>query len=275
MNNTFSFSRFGKYFKYDFLRWISSCGLPVLMTSLMPVILYAIIAIYGLVFKDGFEAPGITVRAFVAFFATIVLVITYPAAMYGFITDKKAGSMFLMLPVSVAEKFASMILNTVILLPVMFGAVYFISDAIICLLDPSCGGTLFASAADMLKIVFRGAWSKEVPISVSMYSLLANFASCLLFFLLGAVLFKKHKKFYPILILIGIQMLLSLLVGVLVAAGLGNPEFMEGLSAKFVDHTDAIEGCLTAFNVFSFCWDTLVIVGLGAAVFFRVKTLKH
>ncbi len=275
MNNSFSFSRFGKYFKYDFKRWISSVGLPVLITALMPVILYTIVMIYGLVFRDGFESPGITTRAIVAFLAVAVLVISYPAGMYGFVTDKKAGSMFLMLPVSAVEKFASMILNTVVVLPVLFGAVYFISDAVICLLDPSCGGTLFASASDMLKYVFRGAWANEVPIYVSMYSVLAHLVSCLLFFLLGAVLFKKHKKVYPILILIGIQMLLSLLVGVAVAAGLGSPEFLGGLSAKFIDHTNAIGNCMTAFNVFSFCWDTLVVAGLGTAVFFRLKSLKQ
>ena len=275
MNNSFSFSRFGKYFKYDFKRWISAVGLPVLITALMPVILYTIIMIYGLVFRDGFESPGITTRAIVAFLAVAVLVISYPAGMYGFVTDKKAGSMFLMLPVSTAEKFASMILNTVVVLPVLFGAVYFISDAVICMLDPTCGGTLFASASDMLKYVFRGAWAKEVPVYVSMYSVLANLVSYLLFFLLGAVLFRKHKKVYPILILIGIQMFLSLLVGVAIAAGLVSPEFLGRLSAKFIDHTNAIGNCMTAFNVFSFCWDTLVVAGLGTAVFFRLKSLKQ
>ncbi len=274
MNNSFSFSRFGKYFKYDLKRCISTVGLPVLITALMPVVLYTIILIYSLVFRGEFSSPGLTTRAIVAFLAVIVLIITYPAGMYGYVTDKKAGSMFLMLPASTAEKFASMIINTVIVLPVFFGAVYFISDAIICLIDPTCGGTLFASASDVLKIVLRGAWSKEVPIYVSMYSVVVNFVNCLLFFLLGAVLFRKHKKLYPILILIAIQMLLSLLVGVSIAAGLGSPEFLAGLSAKFVEYT-YVGGYMTAFNVFSFCWDTIVMCGLAAAVFFRLKTLKQ
>ncbi len=275
MNNTFSFSRFGRYFKYDFKRWASSCGVPLLITSLMPIIAYAVIVTYGLVFRGEWCAPGLTTRSLIACLIPVVIIITYPAAMYGFVTDKRSGSMFLMIPVSLTEKFVSMVINAVILLPLLSSAVYFLSDALICLVDKNCGGALIASASSIVETVFRGAWTKEAPIYVSLFSVCVHFASCLMFFLLGAVLFKKHKKFFPILILIGIQMLLSLFVGFCITWGQTHREFMISLGNKFVDHSDFFINSLSAINAVMYCWDVLVLVALGAAVFFRLKSLKH
>lgn len=66
MNNTFSFSRFGRFFKYDFKRWTSSYGLTLMLMSLAPVILYVITLCYSLIFSQEWGTPGLTFR--VSFF---------------------------------------------------------------------------------------------------------------------------------------------------------------------------------------------------------------
>ena len=50
MNNTFSISRFGRYFKYDFKRWVSTYGPTLLLMSAAPLILYTLTVVYSLLF---------------------------------------------------------------------------------------------------------------------------------------------------------------------------------------------------------------------------------
>lgn len=47
MNNTFSISRFGRYFKYDFKRWVSTYGPTLLLMSAAPLILYTLTVVYS------------------------------------------------------------------------------------------------------------------------------------------------------------------------------------------------------------------------------------
>ena len=120
MNNTFSFRRFGSYFAYDIRRWASSYGPTLLVMSFFPVILYTLILVYSLLFRQMWCAPSETTRIIVGCIVSAVLSLTYPASVYGFVTDKRAGSAFLMLPASRLEKFLSMILNTVVVVPMIF-----------------------------------------------------------------------------------------------------------------------------------------------------------
>ena len=98
MNNTFSFNRFGKYFRYDLKRWVASFGPTLLLMSAVPVILYTFIAIYSLLFSGQWDTPGETTRIVAGVITSAVMVLIYPASVYGYITDKKAGSSFLMIP---------------------------------------------------------------------------------------------------------------------------------------------------------------------------------
>ena len=139
MNNTFSFNRFGKYFRYDLKRWVASFGPTLLLMSAVPVILYTFIAIYSLLFSGQWDTPGETTRIVASVITTVVMVLIYPASVYGYITDKKAGSSFLMIPASVPEKFLSMLLNTIFVVPLTFGLIYLSLDGIICAIDGSCG----------------------------------------------------------------------------------------------------------------------------------------
>ena len=108
MNNTFSFKRFWRFFLYDIRRWATSYGPSFLIMSLMPLVLYAITMTFSLVFSQKAAHPELIARTSVLAVTASLLFITYPSHVYGFVTDKKAGGAYLMLPVSRLEKFASM-----------------------------------------------------------------------------------------------------------------------------------------------------------------------
>ena len=70
MNKTFSLSRFGHYFIYDFRRWAVSYGPTLLLMAAMPLIQYTLILVYSLIFSQTWETPGETTRIVVACITT-------------------------------------------------------------------------------------------------------------------------------------------------------------------------------------------------------------
>ena len=278
MNKTFSFSRFGRYFVYDCRRWAVNYGPTLLLMSAVPVILYTIILVYSLLFKQVWATPGETTRIITACIVIGILMLTYPASVYGFITDKRAGAAFLMLPVSRLEKFLSMILNTVVIVPMVFGIIYLILDAVICVVDGTCGGTLFSSVVDGIKVLATFAFDSGAPIHVSMLSVYLNSVLGCLYFLLGALLFKKHKILYPILILVGFNMLLSMLIGIVVTTGIFDEEMIESIGSfleNVIMDRSMMAWIVPMYNVMATIWDFVVVGGLMTAVYFRLKTIKH
>ena len=71
---------------------------------------------------------------------------------YGYLTEKKAGSNWLMVPASKAEKFVSMLLMVCIVIPLLFFVVYMVLDGFLSLVDPTYGQALFTG--------FTGAYGK-------------------------------------------------------------------------------------------------------------------
>ena len=279
MNNTFSISRFGRYFKYDFKRWVSTYGPTLLLMSAAPLILYTLTVVYSLLFAGEWGTPGETPRILIACMVTFVMILTYPSSVYGYVTEKRAGSTFVLMPASVFEKFLSMILNTVAVVPLAFGLVYLSIDGIICLLDGTCGGSLFSCAARGLESLVTFAFSSDAPVHVSLFSMYMSTVSTALFFLLGAIFFKKHKILYPILIIVGFQMALSMVFGLVLSFGLINIEsltlFAQNLAERYILNPDFLNWAIPAFNILATLWDIIVFAALATAVYFRLKTIKH
>ncbi len=276
MNRVFSFSRFGRYFKYDFRRWMTSYGLTFILTAAMPVILYLAGGLISLVWGEGWNTPGISIRVVFACLVACVFVLTYPSNVYGFVTDRKVGAMFTVLPVSVTEKFVSMLLNSIVVLPALFVLLYFSCDALICLIDPSCGGTLFASATDLLSVIVNAPWAKDAPVHISLFAVYMEFAAGVLYFLLGAVCFKKHKILYPVLILIGVQMLLSVVAVPFFTAWLpGLDDCAKNAGMKIISDPDSLGAAITAFNVITTLGQLLLLALLGGGIYWRLRTVKH
>lgn len=194
-----------------------------------------------------------------------------------------------MIPVSRFEKVLSMILITVIIIPVLSAAAYLSVDAIICSLDPTCGNSLFSTVVDFRETI-DAFMSNEVNVdgvtvigSGSAFNDFTRQITCpwlyiddvigfILFFLLGALVFKSAKPGKTLLTLIVGSIGISMIMGPLLApwskdllaiVESNNPEQLFNLWIfRHVGLVDTIN-------------DTLVNIALLLGIWFRIKTLKH
>ena len=110
MSNIFDITRFGNYFLYDLRRAKNNYGINLLIMGLTPVILLIFYLFISLIRGKGISAmpDGLKFGGIVAI--VMVVILSSGARTYGFITDKRSGSDFLMLPASTFEKWLSMVI---------------------------------------------------------------------------------------------------------------------------------------------------------------------
>lgn len=289
-NDIFNFRRFGKYFSSDLRTCSANFGLTLVSLALIVLFIsyFGTIAM-NLVFNRTWEGPELSLRVtefIVTFFATLILA---PSKCYGKITEKQYGSFWLTLPASRLEKFTSMAVITAIIIPLTSAILYLCLDTVICALDPTCGDSIIASIGNLTsrlaEIKVSGAIDGElIPESAvnfmrqigSPWLYLDDFIGLSLPFLLGAVFFKKHQ--------IAKTFLAIMIVSTVVSAAL--TPFMENWARDVMGvlpEDSSIEFISDMFNMKIFrhvaLWDTIsdtiVNVGLLAAIYFRIKTLKH
>ena len=122
MNNIFDIKRFGQYFLYDLRRAWNNYGLSLLLMGLIPIILYVVYQLISLVSGRGTGLVPDPMK-FVGLFAVLCVVLLGAGTkLYGFVTEKRAGSDFVMLPASTTEKWLSLALMVCIVLPVVLFA---------------------------------------------------------------------------------------------------------------------------------------------------------
>ena len=143
MKEIFDFKRFGKYFVFDLRSCAANYGYSLTLICLMGVIIYIGTVSMGLLFNGTWGGPTEAFRNSVFCFSMFVLAVTMPVKCYGRLTEKRAGSEWLMIPASKLEKYLSMVLITVAAVPVS-GLVYCGLDAVLCALDPTCGSSIIS-----------------------------------------------------------------------------------------------------------------------------------
>ena len=148
--------------------------------------------------------------------AATILIFTAPAKCYGGLTDKNIGSDFLLLPASRLEKFISMILMCCIVIPIVFAIGYLIVDYLICLVCPEAGKGIIAGISNAVNEILA---EEEIPIEIidriNLASAIDDIWMIFLFFLLGALVFKKSQAIKTFLVGYGIIVLISI-VGIIV-----------------------------------------------------------
>ena len=275
MDNTFNFSRFGKYFVYDLKRQWKNIGMLMLIFALFPIIFYMLYMFFAAIFDGGLlkiftgieiDGPSGGVRFGVFAVMSTIFVMLFPSRAYGEITNKAKGSEWLMLPASRLEKFASMMLISLVVIPLVYIVVYFLSDAFVCLLDKSCGDSLMSfrinkeiNSSDFI-IPANGFWI-----------LAANIVEYVSIFLLGGLIFKKWKVVGTVLVLFALGMVFSGLF----SAFITNAD-LEWWGDRFslwaITHADNIDLWLNAFlNL----WLLLILAICGTWSWFRIKRLQH
>lgn len=275
MDNTFNFSRFGKYFVYDLKRQWKNIGMLMLIFALSPVIFYMLYMFFAALFDGGLmkifigleiDGPAGGTRFGVFAVMSTIFVMLFPSRAYGEITNKEKGSEWLMLPASRLEKFTSMMLISLIVIPLVYVVVYFLSDAFVCLLDKSCGDSLMSFRIN------KEIGSSDFVIPANGFWILASsIVGNAIVFLLGGLIFKKWKVVGTVLVLFALQMVFSGLLSVFIT----NAD-LDWWGNWFADwtirHADSIDIWLNAFINF---WLLLILAICGTWSWFRIKRLQH
>ena len=270
MNITFDFRRFGKYYVSDFRGVFNDNWLTVLLTALGGVMAYLFCGTVQLITDGAWGSYGLAGRfiTFLVLFA--ILYIIMPAKEYGYLTEKRRGSFYLLLPASPFEKTISMILNVAILTPLAFLAIALAADALLCLVDPGCGTTL-ASA------IFTGSEVIDDFIDMSVYgtgllrsgdlfwSGVMTVITTSLTFLIGALYFRKNKVGKTILVLIGLTLVFTLFTCLAVSVD----------SDWLTDFAEEPDLTLSRIRTAGYVINIVIILALCAWTYLRVKTLKH
>ncbi len=275
MDNTFKISRFGKYFAYDLKRQWRNIGMLMLIFALFPIIFYMLYMFFAALFDGGLmkvftgieiNGPAIWARFGVFFATTAVFVMIFPSRAYGEITDKAKGAEWLMLPTSRLEKFVSMLLISLVVIPLAYVAVYLLSDAFVCLFDKSCGDSMMSfrinanTYDDSLVIPANGFWI-----------LASAIVENAIVFLLGGLMFKKWKVVGTLLVLFALQLILSGLV----SAFITNADLEwwgDWLEDCVIRHADSLDIWMNAFINF---WLLLILAVCGTWSWFRIGRLQH
>lgn len=292
MKNTdiFSLRRFGKYFVSDLKTATANFGMSMLLIGLFSIVLYAINASINLLSAAPWEGPDEDLRFFIFGVAGFVLFTSMPVKCYGKITERKYGSEWLLLPASAYEKSLSMIILTAFAAPLTGAGLYLATDAIICALDPTCGRNLIYIAGEFIQsianpaIIFSDGELESFPALCKFVHSMMNpvlyiddIIMVSLTFLLGAICFKTRKTGKTI-IAIAIAS---------TAVSMAAAPFISGMASKFSVAFASLQSPETLDQMIKSSWilnnaalidtinDTLINIALVAAIFFRIKTLKH
>ena len=288
-NDVFNMNRFGRYLVTDIKNAIARYGVSLLVMATISLTGYLLVGFFTMIVGNGWQSLPMVGRMFFMVMSFIVLTLSAPAKIYGFITDKKEGTSFLMVPASSLEKTISMLLVCCVVVPFAFFAVYLSLDQIVCLIDAKCGDSLLlaiSNGQNILTDAFQQL-SRESNNVIPDYSSLAtpwmyldDIAQGFLIFLLGALFFKTSKAAKTV----GCIIILSIAVSMIT-----TPIVMHGAIERFKDAA-AMEYMTPEelFNSFPFIsWslkhavlldflsDTIVNIGLAIAIYFRVRKIKH
>lgn len=255
MNDIFNFRRFGKYFLSDLNRLFSENWLKILCFGLIPIFIAVVSLLFSIVLQQKVSLGAEAREAFFGMSAAI-FAIWIPSSLYGYVTDKRAGSNYSLIPASTLEKTASMIINGLIIAPAAFVAISVLSDMLVTVISGQ------GITASILTDLPKFEW---IP-GLGSFSYLITFLQghiTMLLFLLGAVLFRKGKISKTILSLMGLSIIFLLLA-------------ISGISIFAEDGLKAIaswseEGVTAA----AICQSVLEIIVLYVLIYFRLKKIQY
>src|SRR5574344_317671 len=298
-SDIFNFNRFGKYFTTDFKSFITRYWLSLLILSCSGVFIYIFKRILRIIFMGGddfsgdysfFGAPS---RGVIFLIFLAITTITAPKKCYGYITDKKDGTSFLLLPASRLEKYLSMLIISCIILPLIFITMYLSIDTLICMLDSHCGDpiaslNLFDAIIKMNEgnIISFDDGSQVNILNLDVikpWMFIDDIFSIVLFFLLGALIFKRSK----IAKTLGCYLIISAVLGLILLpfymgqinemAEAANDSIIQvGTSPDiFEPQFNNFVKLLKKFMRYDLISDSITNICLQVGIWFRLKTINH
>lgn len=272
-NEVFSFPRFWKYFLYDIKQMWRNHAKAAILIGFSPVILYVITITLGMVFENVWEAPILPLRLILLCVAFVVLEL-YQTRTYGYLTERKAGSAWLMVPASSVEKTVSMVLMTILVIPVLFFAVFLLTDGLLTLLDPTYTDAILTSGAEGYQNLLDSMNSLNsegfhFSVNAMLFPMFLSMCANFLYFMLCGICFKKYKIIGAFAIMMVLSFLIPVIIGLLphdwILHWVGDINLDEEQVAHFMN---AIMNWFTALV-------GVLAAGLAVGTWYRVKTLKH
>ena len=287
INKIFNSKRFGKYLAADLRRCGANFGVSFIALTLAGVLAYLIVGTVSMATGSGWYSSVALFRAIYIGIAAIILISIMPAKCYGFITDRRAGANWLMVPASTTEKFISMIINTLIIIPIAFLAGVLLLDWLVVVLDPNLDTTIIGGMKELCWL-FAEMASTESETNALLIENIASgnifltsiddIATWILIYLLGALCFKKNKVVKTMFAWIGVCIILSIFLSPLMLSLSGGID-MEAINAVSNGDIEAAsqmaENFINNAVIFDVILDTILMVGAAVGIFFRIKTLKH
>ncbi len=265
MSNVFDFKRFGKYFGYSLRNAWSNFSLTLLLCALTPALVFVFYEIVCLTFDGQFRASSTWLRDFAAALGFLLVVLIAPAKLFGCITDKRAGTSFLMLPASTFEKWLGIMLICALVLPLCLGVLMLAGDTLMELVFGS------SYAVGYLFPLFRDSFSIDIDGDLTLNAFgigYVGWITGILSYTLGAVVFNKAKVGKTLLCL----MLLSIIFGILVISG------SCGFVCRAAEHAEFEGDPLAVVSRINRVCNLICIMYAGivaGAVYLRLKTIKH
>ena len=236
MNNTFSFNRFKNLLLKDGKMYIRNYGTSLIVWCCLNAIFW----IFNLLFGSETMPP---VRFGMLCTWTALAMMMVPSKVYGNANLSREGVGFAMMPASSLEKFVSMFLYCAIVTPIVVFFGGYLVDTLLSLFP--FGGfdkpirlyTLNEIVSRMMTdnegVVQMGELSISAttlfPIGVIRTSLYMGIIQWAALFMLGNMLFKKHKAGKTFACYLGISYLFSMLFGLLVVSSDRIEQWLESL----------------------------------------------
>ena len=235
MNNTFAFNRFKNLLLKDGKMYIRNFGTSLIVWCCLNAIFW----IFNLLFGSETMPP---VRFGMLCTWTALAMMMVPSKVYGNANLSREGVGFAMMPASSLEKFVSMFVYCAIVTPIVVFFGGYLVDAFLSIF-PFGGFEKPIRLYSMNEIVQMINDSEGVarvgemdfpiqqvfPIGVMRTTLYAGIIQWSAIFMLGNMLFKKHKAGKTIACYLGISYLISMIMGLVFI----NRELMERWITKF------------------------------------------
>jgi len=279
MNNTFSFNRFKNLLLNDGKMYIRNFGSTLIVLCCMTAILW----IFTLLF--GKSADGVSRFAIIVASAALAMMLV-PSKVYGKANLSREGVGFAMMPTSSLEKFVSMFIYCAIVTPIVVFFGGYLVDALLSLFP--FGGfekpihiyTLneVSRLMDNSSGVVR-AGDMDIPVDKVFHVGAVRFVLYMLFvmwasiYMLGNMIFKKHKAGKTFACYLGINYLISTIFGALFFA---NTERMERWAERFEDYAgDDVIRLLNNGTIMSVVIVILITAVLLYFTYRKIKTQKY
>lgn len=268
MNKYFDIKRFGKYVTYDLVNSWGRYGMSAIIIGLFPLIIFVFQKFFSLVFGEPGNPFPDTMKVVSLVCVLSLLIVVIPSKLYGFVTEKKAGSSWLMIPASALEKSLWMCIMLCVVIPLAVGLVFTASDLLLSLVFPGMYGSSIVvnGLSGLHEMTSSIVESEYIDVTFFGYSsAFLNLWAPILVFTLGALVFKTGKPAKTMLsIIIFMSVFTSLMY--MIISNIDMDVILDDMTiekGQFILNLVANVGYLITFSV------------LLGGIYYRVKTLKH